>query len=96
MPVLSEARPTLRPVSRGRSRDVSFALDDAKYYLVGVLSGGVAYYRVRSIATGGAVVTADDAVPSSMFQAARFADPEDIDVLRPVQWAAIDQAADDW
>ncbi len=95
MPVLSEARPTLRPVPGGRSRDVSLALDDAKFYLAGVLSGGAVNYRIRSIATV-VIVAANEAVPRSMLQTARFTDPDDVDVLRPVQWAAIDQAADDW
>lgn len=95
MPVLPQARPTLRTLHGGPSRDVSSALDDAKYYLVGALSGGTANYRIRSIATG-AIVTVAEAVPQSMLQAARFTDADDVDVLRPVQWAAIDQAADDW
>lgn len=87
MPVRTEAARILRSGPRGGvTQDVSAVLDYARVHLVGSLSGGVTEYEARIA----------PAVPVTMREVAGFTDPEDVDVLRRVQWAAVDEAADEW
>lgn len=90
MPVRTVARPVLGHRSgEGQVFDVSGALDEVRTSLVGHLSGGFADYWTLALP----VVPA---VPASMREVAGFTDPSDVDTLRRVQWAAVDEAADDW
>lgn len=91
MPVRTEVQPFLGyRQSAGQATDAADALDEAKAFLIGHLSGGFTEPWTPVVLVP--VVSA----PASMREVAGFTDSSDVDTLLRVRWAAVDEAADDW